>query len=712
MSGAANKFSGSTSGAVTVRSLSGHLIVFALRLLLPLMLFSGLLIWDYITSTQKELENRALSYVQALTEVLDSQILTVVRLMSDRANSCRPSEERLEELRWILSYALQIKSATMIYYDTTQARIYHPGPLGGDNPFRDHTEDFHAEYSDSLRDQAADFHADLSPGEVYSMSDLQRDNNRHLYVQLSVPVMCNGKQDGTLSVNIPPDYWYRATVQFKDWPGARFGVMDRKFRYIIPPVAGWEGQVDPFAAKNGDTLPIGVIRRQGLDDADIVQGIQQSQLSGWYLGVAIPQSVFNMPVQRSYFIFGGLGLAFLSASIGLALHYGRQVSRPVMQLASVAKEIGSMAEPRLLRSPVMEVNVVSRLLTKAAHDIDTTYRALHDSEERYRLAADVFQGAVFAYDGTTKKITYSPRFYQMYGDDVTWPDSALGESPIFHPDDRALVKDYINDVFHGNKTFMETEYRVRSRRGEWMWIWDRLAITRDKNGKPLRVIGALADITKRKNAEQNLELLVNELNHRVKNTLAIVQSLAANTLRADLPVDQLLNLFESRLIALSRAHDLITRNSWEGADIRNVIETAIAPFSEGTKAERFITVGPQIWVTPQLALSLSMALHELGTNAAKYGALSNETGRILLKWERGEEEIDGAMRKVTHLTWQETGGPRVERKPRHRGFGSRLIRQSLANDPSGSVEFEYPPEGIICRLRWTTTFRAGSDDAS
>ncbi len=241
----------------------------------------------------------------------------------------------------------------------------------------------------------------------------------------------------------------------------------------------------------------------------------------------------------------------------------------------------------------------------------------------------------------------------------------------------------------------------RIRRGESLSHYE--TIRQRKNGERIhisltvspikdalgRIVGAskiARDITERKRSEEQRTLLINELNHRVKNTLATVQSLAMQTLRASDDREGSLALFNSRIAALANAHDILTREHWAGADLWQVISQAMSPFRQG---DRIAAKGPALRVTPRQALALSMALHELATNAVKYGALSNNTGRIAIDW-RVE---DG----VLTLDWRESGGPPVT-PPRRKGFGTRLIERGLSNDLGGEARILYHGTGLEARV--------------
>jgi two-component sensor histidine kinase len=187
-------------------------------------------------------------------------------------------------------------------------------------------------------------------------------------------------------------------------------------------------------------------------------------------------------------------------------------------------------------------------------------------------------------------------------------------------------------------------------------------------------------------AHQRQQLMINELNHRVKNTLFTVQSLARQSLGrpADTPG---LHAFNERLMALARAHDLLTQSVWEGADLKEILEETLEPY-----LDRTILAGPPVALTPNAALALSMVFHELGTNAVKYGALSAPEGSVTVVWH-----VDpGALHRLT-LHWEERGGPTVS-PPARQGFGSRLIAASLKSDLAGEARVDYRPSGLVCVL--------------
>jgi two-component sensor histidine kinase len=248
----------------------------------------------------------------------------------------------------------------------------------------------------------------------------------------------------------------------------------------------------------------------------------------------------------------------------------------------------------------------------------------------------------------------------------------------------------------GNVTFLERPFHattlvslartaLRGRRRQY----EARARLEELHAGEERLKAALAT---EKRAAEHQRLLIDELNHRVKNTLATVQSITAQTLRTAETTKAASEALETRLLALSRAHDVLTRESWEGADLKEVVGRALEPYQIHGERRLRIT-GQHVRLTPRMSLALAMALHELATNAAKYGALANKTGTINVSWT----VQNGAAPPRLLLQWVEAGGPPVT-PPKRRGFGSRLIERSLAQDLDGQVDIAFAPTGVVCTV--------------
>ncbi|MFD2647093.1 PAS domain-containing protein [Devosia albogilva] len=256
-----------------------------------------------------------------------------------------------------------------------------------------------------------------------------------------------------------------------------------------------------------------------------------------------------------------------------------------------------------------------------------------------------------------------------------------------HPDDIQRWREILDAALAGNGEF-NIEYRITTPTGEERWIEIRSQTRFDKEHRPLTMSGISMDITERKEAEAYRSLLNQEMSHRIKNTLATVQSIVSQSLRSDLPPHELRDVVARRLEALGGAHDVLTGKDWDVAGLRQTVQRAVRPFNNDL---RITLSGPDVEISHAASSALTLALHELATNAVKYGALSNDTGTVQIQWE-----IDGEF----VLRWTESGGPKVH-QPTRTGFGSRMIERALAASLKGTASVDYRVEGIRFELRTT-----------
>jgi PAS domain S-box-containing protein len=271
------------------------------------------------------------------------------------------------------------------------------------------------------------------------------------------------------------------------------------------------------------------------------------------------------------------------------------------------------------------------------------------------------------------------------------PDEVIGQPvTMLMPPDRVDEEPGILSRIRRGERVEHYDTVRRRKDGSLIDISLTVSPVKDANG---RIIGAskiARDISDRKRAEQQQQLLVGEVKHRIKNTLATVQAIARQTLQGT-PAEER-EAFIARLMALANAHDLLTLERWNRAPLRDVVDRALKPFQE-KHSTRFLIHGPEdAWLDAQRASLLTMALHELATNAVKYGALSNGYGIVRLSWEIETEEDP----QKAKLTWHELGGPPVV-PPERKGFGSFLIERALQGG-GGKSKLEFNPNGLVCML--------------
>jgi PAS domain S-box-containing protein len=346
------------------------------------------------------------------------------------------------------------------------------------------------------------------------------------------------------------------------------------------------------------------------------------------------------------------------------------------------------------RFAALFLNVIER--RRADTELRVAHEALRAEETRLRLALEAGQLGFWDLDVATDTALLSPRHDAIFGYDAPPPDWGYQRFVEQHllPEDRDHVERAFREAAERGAD-LHTECRIRrADTGEVRWIEIRGQPLHDAEGRQVRLLGVVADITDRKRAEERRALLVNELNHRVKNTLAIVQSIAVQTARGAKDLSSFSVAFQARLIALARAHDLLTRGHWEGATLDAALRAALEPLVAQAAQADLSGCAPGIVLPPATVLALTIAVHELATNARKYGALSVPSGHISITCHAPDPGADNAV-----LAWTERGGPPVQGQPARRGFGLRLLQRGLAAEAGMGADIRFEPESVHCILR-------------
>ncbi|MEA2935585.1 MAG: hypothetical protein QOD74_2231 [Variibacter sp.] len=234
---------------------------------------------------------------------------------------------------------------------------------------------------------------------------------------------------------------------------------------------------------------------------------------------------------------------------------------------------------------------------------------------------------------------------------------------------------------------------VRLRDGETdRWFDFHVEALRDARGETIGLTSAAIEVTERKESEAQLRLLMRELTHRSKNLLAVIQAMARQTARSATSIERFIEQFSGRLQALAMSHDLLLQEGWHGASIHEIVRLQLGPYL-GREQSQIRFDGPPVLFKPEAAQGLGLAIHELATNAVKYGALSSPIGRVSLIWRR----LPASEGYGLEVAWTESGGPTVA-KPAHRGFGTLAIERHLAHALDGEVQLTFPPQGVHCRI--------------
>jgi PAS domain S-box-containing protein len=257
------------------------------------------------------------------------------------------------------------------------------------------------------------------------------------------------------------------------------------------------------------------------------------------------------------------------------------------------------------------------------------------------------------------------------------------------PEDRVrVVEEFLPSVLCEGHGTIEVRFR-HFKTGEPVWMSYSVSTLADEDGRPLGFATISQNIDARKENEERMEVLIDELNHRVRNTLAIVNAIATQTLKHTPAVEDFRRAFGGRLAALAKTHTLLATTRWSASTLHDLIAQQLDPYTKD-RTDALVIAGPRLLVNPKQALTLSLVMHELAANAAKYGALSVPAGRLEVRWQIEPE-------RRLRLTWHEEGGPRVA-PPTRRGFGSQLIEFNIAHEFGGEASLDYRPAGVQCVL--------------
>jgi PAS domain S-box-containing protein len=329
---------------------------------------------------------------------------------------------------------------------------------------------------------------------------------------------------------------------------------------------------------------------------------------------------------------------------------------------------------------------LERRVAERTAELQKSMSALRDSEERLRLAFEAARMGWWDYDIDSDQVTWSPSLTRIMGFSTeSFGGTLAGATEHVHPDDRAKFLALVRQGIGAEETHT-CELRFLRADGSVRWSLAAGQVIRNPAGHAVRFAGVDLDITERKEAEERQDVLLRELDHRAKNLLAVVQSVLRLS-KAE-TVQEFITAMEGRIWALSRAHTLLSESRWHSVDLGRIVDEEIAPFAS-KQAKQVQAIGPAVSLLPSTAQSLALALHELLTNAVKYGALSTAGGHVVLAWRL---EADALL-----IDWVESGGPPTA-TPARRGFGTKLIDATVEHQLRGSVAFDWRMEGLRCTI--------------
>jgi PAS domain S-box-containing protein len=501
-------------------------------------------------------------------------------------------------------------------------------------------------------------------------------------------------------------------------PGSRVVISDAAHRIIVRS----EGK-DAFVGKtmlaaqwrcpgNG-----GVFEFASEDGRPSLGAYACSDLTGWQTIVWEPKALLEAPVWTLWRTLGWLALMAFALVVVLALWLGRIIARAVGHAARAAAALGEGGPLPLSTTPVAEVNTLMDELRGAAARRRTAEKDLQASRDQLQVSRDQLQASRnqlqlsfdathlgwWQYDPLRSTASVDARFKEIF--DVTADEMPMEDIiKRVHPDDRerflanrAVALDPANPV-----RYLHHEYRVQRRDGTVRWVEGNGLANFEGAGPERHVVsfgGTVQDVTERKEREEKEHLLMREINHRAKNMLSVVASIARQT--ATRSPEDFVEHFSDRVQALSANQDLLVRSEWSGVEVADMVHAQLASFAD-LIGSRITLQGPKLRLNPASVQAIGLALHELATNAGKYGALSTDRGCVDISWETTSDTFT--------MSWRERDGPPVS-PPQRPGFGSTVVETMAARSVRGEVELDYAPSGVIWRLTCPAPHALESDAA-
>jgi two-component sensor histidine kinase len=511
-------------------------------------------------------------------------------------------------------------------------------------------------------------------------------------VRIRVSMSLSG--DRMMVISVPTDQIL--SVMMPAVPeGWTLAVGDREGKYVArstlhAETTGKPGLPEYLAKVVGES---GTFTSRNFQNVTLLAGYYRSAGSGWFYAANIPLAAVQAPLWQSIRAIVAIAAVALLISSLLGYVVAKRFTKAAEGLAARADALGREQPVEPLSTSVSEFTVIADAMQAAE-------RALLRRTREMEAVLDTAPAAVwFTYDPEARLVIRNRFAADLMGIPADGrpgfgtPGEVIDTvaSRDGHPvprQDRPLsraMRGALTDNEESAYTLLDGTRRI---------LLTSARPIRDPQDKVIGAVQVSLDITDRKKGEEQRRLLVNELNHRVKNSLAVVQSIATQTLRSANTLPEAREALVGRLVSLGKAHDILTHESWSGADLRDLATAAISPHAQ---LDRFELSGPRVWLEPNLAMSLALAFHELTTNAAKYGALSTPEGKVSIAWTIDPASESGAEGRNLVVEWRERGGPPVAKTDR-KGFGTRMMERMFNAGSGNQVTFSLEPTGMYCRF--------------
>ncbi|RJT41347.1 histidine kinase [Mesorhizobium waimense] len=660
------------------RPARSHLLGLIAAAVIPVWLFAAYLLGQYALHERSRFEQDALQTARQVSLVVEGEIANLQTILDGLSKSAALANGDLAGFRGEALRVVQGTDRIIVLRDLGRnqllnTEIGYGAQLPPVEPM-------------SARDREKLKASGIFVSNVFASKDPQ---DHRISVAIAVPVLTG--EDLLLSISVP-------TARIRDVmmpavpEGWTVGIGDRDGTYVARSKSHEEMTGKPGLPEYLEKIVgrSGSFTSRNFEGTTLLAGYYRSSYSDWFYTANVPLSVVQAPLWRSLAAICGIGLLALLVSMALGYVVGKRFTVATAELAARAEALGHGRTVEPMSTSVAEFAAVAQALVDAEHAI---------AERRYELETvlETVPAAVwFTYDPKALQVIRNRFAAELMGlptdgrksfgaPDLVINTVAVKDGHTVSREDRPLSR-----AMRGELTDNE-EFAYILPSGIERFLLSSARPIRDPGGSIIGAVQISLDITDRKRGEEHRKLLANELNHRVKNTLAVVQSIASQTIRNATSLPEAGRTLSSRLVSLAKAHNLLTQKNWSGADLNDLITASINPHAP---MERFQISGEKVWLPPNVALSLALAIHELTTNAIKYGALSNAKGSVSISWKL----VSQKRHRRLELDWREKNGPTVgpvERK----GFGTQLLERVFASDSAGRIVLTFEKSGLVCNFQ-------------
>jgi PAS domain S-box-containing protein len=654
-----------------------HLVAFGLAIVVPVLAYSGYLLHRFIEAERQAYERRALGTARALGADIDREITAIITTLQTLATSRGLVTGDFAGFHAQAAEALALRPAwNVVLLDSAGKQLVNTRQKWGDPLPTGATAE--PKLPGIVQQTKRPYVSDLFTGALVKRS----------IFAVAVPVRVGNAVPYALVMSLDPTL-LAEILNSADLPERWIaGMADRNNLVMARSVNPEQAIGQPLSedtVRRSKGLAEGVIVSTDAAGQPILLAFHVSKLTGWRTAAWAPIHVVEAPLRRAWTLFLLSGTALLGLSLLLALGLGRLMAQPIARLTSAGADLGHGRPVVPISSTLREADELSQVLTNAARELEARMGAQAQLAAIVSSSPNAMVG--LSPDGIVE--TWNAAAARLFGYEA---GEVIGKSVrMFYPEGTAGEFEALNASVRSGEIVHQDVLR-RHKDGRLLDVSISVAPMYSERGHLVGVSAIVRDISERKARERHIEFLMRELSHRSKNLLAVVQAIAGQTARHSESVDEFRSTFVDRLHAMARSQDLLVANNWQGVRISDLVRSQLAPFAD-EESGRIALGGPELQLQANAVQGLALALHELATNASKYGALSVPDGRIAIAWELGPANGEG---RHFRMSWRESNGPPVS-PPSRRGFGHVVIEEMVARSLQGTVELDYAPAG----LSWT-----------